>query len=95
MTPGRDGYQSTNIPNTNERIPESHESLTDSNVRGLGALSPGARAATAETNLDKPGQDEFNLIGKCSNTGITGTVMVCGLQVLFGELAKLIRNGPG
>ena len=35
MTPGRDGYQSTNLPNTNERIPESHESLADSNVRGI------------------------------------------------------------
>ena len=35
MTPGRDGYQSTNMPNTNERIPESHESLADSNVRGI------------------------------------------------------------
>ena len=63
--------------------------------KGLGALSPGARAAAAGTSLDKPGHDEFNLIGKCSNTGITGTVMACGLQVLFGELAKLIRNGPG
>jgi hypothetical protein len=63
--------------------------------KGLGALSPGARAATAGTSLDKPGHDEFNLIGKCSNTGITGTVMACGLQVLFGEFAKLIRNGRG
>jgi hypothetical protein len=35
MTPGRDGYQSTNMPNTNEQIPESHESLADSNVRGI------------------------------------------------------------
>jgi hypothetical protein len=35
MTPGRDGYQSTNMPNKNERIPESHESFADSNVRGI------------------------------------------------------------
>jgi hypothetical protein len=35
MTPGRDGYQSANMPNTNERIPESRESLVDSNVRGI------------------------------------------------------------
>jgi hypothetical protein len=35
MTPGREGYQSTNPPYTNERIPESHESLADSNVRGI------------------------------------------------------------
>jgi hypothetical protein len=35
MTPGRDGYRSTNMPNTNERILESLESLADSNVRGI------------------------------------------------------------
>ena len=27
MTPGRDGYQSTNMPNTNERIAESSPNL--------------------------------------------------------------------
>ena len=32
MTPGRGGYQSTNLPYTNEQIPESYESLADSNV---------------------------------------------------------------
>src|SRR5208337_1752166 len=35
MTPGRGGYQSTNLPYTNEQIPESYESLADSNVRGI------------------------------------------------------------
>ena len=35
MTPGRDGYQRTNMPNTNERIPEFYESLVHSNVRGI------------------------------------------------------------
>ncbi len=35
ITPGSGGYQSTNMPYTNERIPESHESLADSNVRGI------------------------------------------------------------
>jgi len=33
VTPGRGGYQSTNAPFTNEQIPESYESLADSNVR--------------------------------------------------------------
>jgi hypothetical protein len=35
MTPGRSGYQRTNTPYTNERIPESLESFADSNVRGI------------------------------------------------------------
>ena len=35
ITPGSGGYQSTNMPYTNERIPESYESLADSNVRGI------------------------------------------------------------
>ena len=35
MTPGRGAYQRTNIPYTNEQIPESHESLAVSNVRGI------------------------------------------------------------
>ena len=35
VTPGRGGYQRTNSPYTKERIPESHESLADSNVRGI------------------------------------------------------------
>ena len=35
MTPGRGGYQITNLPYTNEQIPESYESLADSNVRGI------------------------------------------------------------
>ena len=35
MTPGRGGYQSTKLPYTNERIPESYESLADSDVRGI------------------------------------------------------------
>jgi hypothetical protein len=63
--------------------------------KGLGALSPGARAATAGTSLDKPGHDEFNLIGKCSNTGITGTVMACGLQVLFRRARETHQERTG
>src|SRR6266853_1675468 len=35
MTPGRGAYQRTNIPYTNEQIPESHGSLAVSNVRGI------------------------------------------------------------
>src|ERR1700730_3716309 len=40
MTPGRGSYQSTNLPYTNEQIPESYESLADSNVRMLGESDP-------------------------------------------------------
>src|SRR2546427_366886 len=35
ITPGRGGYQRTNLPYMNEGIPESHESLAVSNVRGI------------------------------------------------------------
>jgi hypothetical protein len=35
ITPGTGGYQRTNVPYTNERILESHESLAGSNVRGI------------------------------------------------------------
>jgi acyl-CoA thioesterase-1 len=35
MTSGRRGYQSTNSPYTSARILESHESLADSDVRGI------------------------------------------------------------
>jgi hypothetical protein len=35
ITTARGGYQRTNIPYMNERIPESYESLAVSNVRGI------------------------------------------------------------
>jgi hypothetical protein len=47
MTPGRGGYQSTNLPYTNEQIPESYESVSVE-IQARGVDIDADRAAVAE-----------------------------------------------
>jgi hypothetical protein len=45
--------ESTNMPNTNERIPESHESLADSNVREICSRGEAASFSVTECSTSE------------------------------------------